>query len=549
MRKAPSQGVGKEHPEGAMHIVKVLVRNYRCLRDALVSLHPQMNILVGNNECGKSTLLEAINLALTGQLNGRYLQGELHPHLFNLAAINEYIANLKAGKGMQPPSILIELYFAEHPDLAKLVGENNTLKEDTPGVRLSIEFNPEFANEYVEYIKAPDLIKTVPIEYYNFVWRSFADNDITTSRSIAIKPSLIDASALRNNMAASRFILDIVRDSLNNKQRVDLALSYRKMKDSFLDDAKVKAINQNLLSKKGRISDKTLTLSLDTTSRASWESGIVPHLDDIPMPLVGKGEQNSVKIKLAMDTSAESHLILIEEAESHLSFSSLSALIKHISENRGARQLIITTHNSYVLNKLGLDSVLFFNNGKTITLNDLASDTRDYFLKLPGHDTLRLILSKRAILVEGPSDELIVQRAFSKKFGKMPLEMGVDVITVNSLAFRRFLEIADQLDLEVDIVTDNDGDLDALQKKYEIFKGKPKLRIQYDPDISFKTLEPQLLKANSRSTLNNILGTNHATDDALLDYMGKNKTECALKFFETEVPWTVPEYIARAVGE
>jgi predicted ATP-dependent endonuclease of OLD family len=32
--------------------------------------------------------------------------------------------------------------------------------------------------------------------------------------------------------------------------------------------------------------------------------------------------------------------------------------------------------------------------------------------KLPGYDTLRLILCNKAILVEGPSDELIVQKAY-----------------------------------------------------------------------------------------------------------------------------------------
>jgi putative ATP-dependent endonuclease of OLD family len=71
-----------------MYIVKVVVQNYRCLSNTLVQLHRHLNILVGNNECGKSTLLEAIHLALTGQLNGRYLQGELHPHLFNLEAVS-----------------------------------------------------------------------------------------------------------------------------------------------------------------------------------------------------------------------------------------------------------------------------------------------------------------------------------------------------------------------------------------------------------------------------------------------------------------------------
>jgi hypothetical protein len=73
------------------------------------------------------------------------------------------------------------------------------------------------------------LIKTIPIEYYTFSWISFADHALTTARSIALKPNLIDASTLRNNGAASRFILDIVKDSLTNKERVDLALSYRQM--------------------------------------------------------------------------------------------------------------------------------------------------------------------------------------------------------------------------------------------------------------------------------------------------------------------------------
>ena len=36
-----------------------------------------MNIVVGDNEAGKSTILEAVNLALTGYLNGRNIRNEL----------------------------------------------------------------------------------------------------------------------------------------------------------------------------------------------------------------------------------------------------------------------------------------------------------------------------------------------------------------------------------------------------------------------------------------------------------------------------------------
>ena len=378
-------------------------------------------------------------------------------------------------------------------------------------------------------------------------WRGFSDGDIT-ARSISIKPSLIDASTIRNNVAATRYVVDIIKDSLTRKQQVDLALSYRLMKDKFLQEGRVAAINKLLEVKKGSISAKALTVSLDTSSRTNWEAGVMPQLDEVPMPLVGKGEQNSVKIKLALDTSSESHLILIEEPENHLSHTNLNALIEHISSERGERQLIITTHSSFVLNKLGVESVLLFGRTKSMTLKDLTQETQDYFMKLPGHDTLRMILADRAILVEGPSDELIVQRAFVRRHGAMPLAKGVDVITVSSLAFKRFLEIAKILGRKVDVITDNDGDLDALRRKYSDYLSEPSISIHFDHDVTAGTLEPQLLKSNGLAKINKILGKAFATDSDMLKYMASNKTEVALAFFETDEDWVAPPYIEAAIA-
>lgn len=530
-----------------MHITKVVIKNYRCLKDTTVDLNAHLNILVGNNECGKSTFLEAVNLALSGLLNGRSIHTELHTHLFNSEIAREYIQSLKTAP-KPPPSVLIELYLDDVKSLAALKGQNNSLKSNVPGLKLIIEFNEDYKAEYAAYVADPSQVKSIPVEYYAVRWRNFADNDVT-ARSIPIKPSFVDASTIRNNNAASRYILDTVKEGLSKTQQVDLALSYRMMKDRFLTEKKVSDINAFLATKKGDVSDKTLSISLDTSSRASWEAGIVPHLDDIPMPLVGKGEQNSVKIKLAMEESAECHLFLIEEPENHLSFSNLNVLIKHISDKRADRQLLITTHSSFVLNKLGLESVLLFANGKTMSLKSLNTETKEYFLKLPGYDTLRLILAERAILVEGPSDELIVQKAFLLKYTKTPLEMGVDVISVSSLAFKRFLDIALLLDAAVDVVTDNDGDINKLKKKYEDYDGVGSIAVWYDDDVSHRTLEPQLVKANGRDLVNKILGKTYTTDDDLLKYMHDNKTECALKFFETTTAWTVPKYISDVVHE
>lgn len=531
-----------------MFIQRVIVKNYRCLKKANVTFNEKLNVIVGKNECGKSTLLEAVHLAMTGQLNGRPLLVELHPYLFNLDQVKAYAEALVKGEAAEPPSILIEVYLADDPSLTKLKGDNNSLGLDLPGVSLVVELNPGHAEDFRQYVADPSEIRTLPVEYYWIKWRDFADNDIINARGIPLQTSLIDASTIRNNAAANRYVVDIVKESLSSKEKVDLALSYRLMKDRFLEQPKVKSINDALAARKGGISDKVISVSLDTSSRANWEAGIMPHLDEIPLTLVGKGEQNSVKIKLAMETSANSHIILIEEAENHLSYASLNELIGHISANAGSRQIFITTHSSFVLNKLGVESVLLFQRGEGLRLTDLEDKTtQDYFMKLPGHDTLRLILARRSILVEGPSDELIVQRAYERKHGRMPIEDGVDVISVNSLAFKRFLQIAVKLSRTTDVVTDNDGDVAALQRKYANYLTSTLVTVQYDDDEAARTLEPQLLKKNGLAVINAVLGKSFSDDGSAIDYMTSHKADTALRFFETDVDWSPPDYVARAI--
>lgn len=116
-------------------------------------------------------------------------------------------------------------------------------------------------------------------------------------------------------------------------------------------------------------------------------------------------------------------------------------------------------------------------------------------MKLPGHDTLRLILANRCILVEGPSDELVVQKAYHCKHDKMPLNDGIDVISVRSLAFKRFLEIAKPLSIKVTVVTDNDGKPERLTAKYVEYADDANIKICFSNDASLTTLEPHMLKA------------------------------------------------------
>ena len=49
-------------------IERIIIKGYRCFAKLDLAPNPGMNIIVGDNESGKSTLLEAVSLGLTGKV-------------------------------------------------------------------------------------------------------------------------------------------------------------------------------------------------------------------------------------------------------------------------------------------------------------------------------------------------------------------------------------------------------------------------------------------------------------------------------------------------
>jgi putative ATP-dependent endonuclease of OLD family len=279
------------------------------------------------------------------------------------------------------------------------------------------------------------------------------------------------------------------------------------------------------------------------------------YLDETPFHQIGKGEQCVIKTNLALShqKSQEANLILLEEPENHLSHTKLNELMKSVTERCGDKQVIISTHSSFVANKLGLENLILLNEQQTTRLSDLSIDTYDFFKKLPGYQTLRLLLCRKAVLVEGDSDELIFQRAYmDKNDGKLPIEDGIDVISVK-LTFKRFLEIAVKINKKVAVITDNDSNYEVnITKKYKDYHDIDCIKIFADKRNEFNTLEPQFVDANS-SNFENICKaieidySNHNDFDKIRDYMIGNKTKWALNIFESETTFEYPQYIKDAV--
>ncbi len=537
-----------------MRIEKVNIKNYKCFEGEFsVSLNKGVNILVGDNEAGKSTILEAINLALTGILHGRYLKNELSQYLFNHKVVSQYIEGIKSGDNPEPPEIVIEIFFSGN-DFPLFEGNGNSEKTKACGVVFKIEFDSDYLAEYEVLISDADSITTIPIEYYRTNWRSYA-REAVTARSIPIKSVLIDSTSSKYQSGSDIYISRIIRNDLDDGEKVKLSQAYRKMKDSFIEDAAVQAINEKI-NLKSKITNKNLSISVDLSTQNSWETTLMTYLDNIPFHQIGKGEQCIIKTNLALGhkKSQEANLILFEEPENHLSHTKLNQLIKSITNSCDDKQVVISTHSSFVANKLGLEHLLLLNDQKVSRLSELSKDTFTFFQKLPGYQTLRLLLCKKAVLVEGDSDELVFQKAYMESHdGRLPIADGIDVISVK-LTFERFLEIAVKINQPVAVITDNDHDFaNKITKKYKKYEKYDCVNVFADDRNELNTLEPQFVDVNKEDlkTLSDVLGLDNEkydSADSISKYMENNKTSWALKVFESKTIVQYPDYIKNAIA-
>lgn len=532
-------------------VEKLKIKNYKCFRDFEINFNEGVSIIVGNNEEGKSTILEALQLCLSGMLNGRMLSADVYEGLFNKEAVNEFIESLKTDNKQPLPTILIEVYLKTN-ELPRFEGDGNSERIKGCGIWFKVGFNEDFQGEYAALVQSGD-VKTIPVEYYKVERFSFA-REAVTNHGIPLKSVLIDSSSNRFQNGSDVYISKIIKESLDDKEIASLAQSYRKLKENFGDDASIVAIN-NKVSQNAGISNKKVSVSVDMSMKNSWETVLMTYIDEVPFHQIGKGEQCVIKTNLALahKKAQSSNLVLIEEPENHLSYSMLNELLNTINESCSEKQLIITTHSNFVANKLNLKNLIFLSNHTTVKFDELSEGDAEYFEKLPGYDTLRLILAKRTILVEGPSDELIVQRAYRDKYGKLPIEDGVDVISVRGLSFKRFLNIARRLTKRVVVVTDNDGNYESrVTKKYQDYENIPCIKVCASNNENFKTLEPQFVEANKDNLtvireLMGILEANYPTQKNVSDYMEDNKTEWALEVFKADNTFNYPPYITDAI--
>ena len=85
-------------------IKRIRIENFKCIKGSFtLDFKKGINILVGNNEAGKSTILEAVHLALSGIFRGKTIRGNLTQYLFNYNVVTQYLKMLIVEKHQKHP--------------------------------------------------------------------------------------------------------------------------------------------------------------------------------------------------------------------------------------------------------------------------------------------------------------------------------------------------------------------------------------------------------------------------------------------------------------
>lgn len=537
-------------------IKKLLIKNFKSVKELTIELNPKINIFVGENDSGKSTILEALSIITTGRLHFYPFERQIKANLFNADTRREYIKEIAEGKNPEPPKIIIEAYLDDDID-PKISGKNNEQRENVPGIRMVVEMDREYSEVYKQMLSL-NSVYDIPVELYKVSYNYFSGSEKVIFRFSPLKSVFIDAAHKDYSYMVDKFINTSINDILDQQDKIELSREYRNARYKFKEVEQVKKLNKEV-AEKNKFDNRKVSIDLNETRVDSWIEQMTVVVEDTPFEYVGFGTQNTIKSELALENSADKiNIILMEEPENNLSYTNMAKLIERVEATAG-KQIFIATHSSYVANKLDLKNLFLVNEGSAKAFSKLDKDTVNYFKKLPGYNTLRVVLAEKVILVEGPTDELILQRAYMDMKGHLPIKDGIDIIVVDSLAFKKYCAIAVMIGKQISIVTDNDGNIKGLKERYSDYIDNPLTSFFYEKNETFNTLEPSVLNANCEDDgiptekFKNVVykksKNKKLSFEEMSSFMQKNKTEWAMRVFDSEEKIEYPEYITDVINQ
>lgn len=514
-------------------IRKIKLHNFKRFGDAEISFDDKVSLLIGDNESGKSSVLQAIDLVAGGSTSKVQTIGL--ESLFNASVVDGFLSGAKKIEDL--PIMWVELFLPEqgNPDLN---GKNHSEKSHAcDGLRMICEPRDDLSAEIKDILAKADA--NFPFEFYGVKFLTFSGQSYTGYRKY-LRHMLLDSSLINNEYATREYIKTVYRSHASEVEISQHQYEYRQRKEEFRDKH-LNTLNDDI---------EDYQFSLRTNAKSNLETDLTITEGGIPLEDRGKGQQCLVKTEFALRKKAEKtsiDVLLLEEPENHLSHGSMKRLISNISAATDS-QIILSTHNSLICSRLDLRHAILLNsNGdKPINLNALKPDTADFFMKAPDNNVLELILSKKILLVEGDAEFILIEAFFKSVTGTDLAASDVHVISADGKSFKRYLELASLLNIRAAVLTDNDKNGQSNCTDNYRDHVSPNAQIFFDPDDTRFTFEFCLYQDNT-AVCDELFAEGRRTL-TVQEYMLKNKTEAALQLLASKgESLIVPDYILRAI--
>lgn len=555
-----------------MLIEAVWIKGYRNIKDINLELN-RIAIFIGENNSGKSNILRAITLPFNndevGQINKNLgwddINNDLKKIYFNY--IEENLDNIKSNNislddfSKVIPEVIVKIKFKpDGADEYYIHKWCNSLEEDNPEYYIEYKYLIENHQELFDHIKeilsdSDDInnikMNLLPIELYDYkiinpiINEKIAYNDLIKFKYNSLAAERDDFSN-QNSKIGSKSLVNLLQNKLTKKDKILVEESYEK----FFEDLKgisdlEKIFNWQDDSEIVNAKDffNNITLLPNMPSMSSLLNNVKLGFGDEYLYNQGLGYRNLVYL-LVMINSLEAsndnvlNILTIEEPEAHLCINNqklLSSFLNSIINKSTKTQLFISTHSSEFLNKLQLHNVVIVKEGKAFSLKEsMKKSELDYLAKKPNLDFLKFLFSKKCILVEGPSEEMLIKSYLALQLDELN---EIEVISLHK-GFSKMLDIWLKVNKgtnhRIGIIRDFDNQPTAQinHEKYNLYKNI------YVTTTSEYTLEPEFVKQGENYyKLKEYFIKNHGwnesdidTEDKLSDKWRNSKAETMLRF-------------------
>ncbi|MCU8105796.1 AAA family ATPase [Shewanella sp. SM101] len=479
-----------------MYIRKVTIHNYRSFRNFEAKLQ-QLTVVIGENDTGKTNFFTALSLPLSGnQID--FNQKRLSVSDINKDAVIDFLTSVvnddaEDNQLKKIPKVSVTIEFADPKNAYEtaLLAKWIVTDGDEETYKIRYEFKPKDDKDLLEVVKKSLAGKTLdeinwftlPVELYDYQVVSvnnekpiaYSDLKHVSVHSInAERDDFSESNSMKSNSIFTKLLMNTLND--DDKGQINTAYSefFSAIEKTETFD-KVIGANDDFENYDSIIKQFECTPNLPNLKNIL--SNITLKYGNEFLYQKGLGQRNLIYIlilfayyKSCGDTF---NLCCIEEPEAHLSVNNLRLVrdfIEKSSSNSGSLvQTIISTHNPSIINKLKISNVLAFTGEKAISLSDTPTKLVDYLRKRPNFDILKLLFANKVILVEGPTEEMLISTYLSKQ----PVLNDIDIIPIGQRGYATFLDIwlalnKDNQNKKIGVVRDYDNSEEA-KKRHDAY--------------------------------------------------------------------------------